>query len=121
MLTKNASEKIGINVKRWREFKEVKQEELARKLNITAAALSHIETGKTDITISRIEQIAEILQIDFSLLLSSPQQVMDSTSNASTYASLHTTINQELVVALKTELQYKNEQIIFLQSLLRLK
>ena len=118
MLTKNASA-IGINIKRWREFKEIKQEELARKLKITAAALSHIETGKTDITISRIEQIAETLQIDFVDLFSSPQQVIDAGNNHDN--PQNNLINKELVEALKTELRYKNEQIDFLQYLLRSK
>lgn len=123
MLTNNANKQIGINIKRWREFKEIKQEELAKKLKITAAALSHIENGKTDVSISRIEQIAEMLQINFSLLLSNPQQIINNSSNSNkqsdTYHSQQIMVNEELIVALKTELQQKNEQINFLQSLVQ--
>ena len=118
-----ANEQIGHNIKRWREFKEVKQEKLAKRLKITSAALSQLENGKTDITVSRIEQIAEVLEIDFSLLLSSPQQIINISNSPNThngvYNSQHNTINKELVEAVQAELQKKNEQISFLQNLVR--
>jgi transcriptional regulator with XRE-family HTH domain len=124
MLTKTANAEIGMNVKRWREFREIKQEELAKQLKITPAALSHIENGKIDITIARIHQISEALRINFLLLFSSPQQAMDikkNPSNDEVNNVQHDTLNQDLIEALKTELQCKNEQINFLQYLLRSK
>jgi transcriptional regulator with XRE-family HTH domain len=117
-----ANEQIGHNIKRWREFKEIKQEQLARRLKITSAALSQLENGKIDITVSRIEQIAEVLEIDFSLLLSSPQQIINirnPNSHNGVYNSEHNIINKELVEAVQAELQKKNEQISFLQNLVQ--
>jgi transcriptional regulator with XRE-family HTH domain len=118
-----ANEQIGHNIKRWREFKEVKQEQLAKRLKITSAALSQLENGKTDITVSRIEQIAEVLDIDFSLLLSSPQQIINISNSPNThngvYNSQHNTINKELVEAVQAELQKKKEQNSFLQNLVQ--
>lgn len=107
----NSNEQIGHNIKKWRELKEIKQELLAKKLKITSAALSNIENGKIDITIRRIEQIAEELQIDFSFLLSSPQQVINISdspnSHNSVYNSQHNTINYDLIKSLQLELQKK--------------
>jgi transcriptional regulator with XRE-family HTH domain len=40
------------------------QEYMALKLGITLSAYSKIERGKTELTISRLVQIAEILQFD---------------------------------------------------------
>ena len=121
----NANEQIGHNIKRWREFKEIKQELLAKRLKITSAALSQLENGKTDITVSRIEQIAEVLEIDFSLLLSSPQQIINICNSPNSangaYNSQHNTINKELVETVQAELQKKNEQISFLQNLVQSK
>ncbi len=116
-----ANEQIGLNIKRWREFKEVKQEELAKSLKITPAALSHLENGKTDISVGRIEQIAEILKVDFSLFLSSPQQVINISNSPNSHNGVFNTqnniYNQDLIAVLKSELQIKNEQITFLQNL----
>ena len=117
-----AKEKVGRDIKHWREFKQMKQDEMARKLKITPAALSQIENGKIDITVGRIEQIARILEIDFLFLLESPQQVINFSSNQSSQEGVNKvqqhSINEELIAALKSELQTKNEQIVFLQSLL---
>ena len=46
--------KIGINIRKWRELKGIKQEQLANQLGITKAALSNIENDKTDISLHRI-------------------------------------------------------------------
>lgn len=73
-----ANEFIGANIKKWREFKQIKQDTLAKNMNITSATLSRIETGKTDITVSRIQEIADQLDIDFTLLFSSPQQIINN-------------------------------------------
>ena len=43
--------KIGENVRKWRDIKGLKQQELARMLNITPPALSHIENNITGLTL----------------------------------------------------------------------
>jgi transcriptional regulator with XRE-family HTH domain len=59
----------GRNIRRWRVLKEIKQESLAQQIGISKAALSLIENGKTDIPLSRIHQIAEVLKISESKLI----------------------------------------------------
>ena len=56
--------KIGINIRKWRELKGIKQEQLANQLGITKAALSNIENDKTDISLHRIEDIARCLDLE---------------------------------------------------------
>ena len=68
-------ELIGRNIRRNREMAELKQEVLAQKLNITASALSQIETGKTDMSVDRIEQIATALNKSFFELITTPNHV----------------------------------------------
>ena len=118
----NANENIGNNIKKWRELKDIKQELLAKRLKITSAALSKIENGKTDITITRIEQIADALEIDFSLLLASPQQILRNTNDLSSHPNLfshYKTVSDDLLLVMQSELKQKNEQIIFLQNQLQ--
>ena len=68
-------ELIGRNIRRHREMAEMKQEVLANTLGISACALSQIETGKTDVSVERIEQIAEALNKSFFELITTPNHV----------------------------------------------
>jgi transcriptional regulator with XRE-family HTH domain len=68
-------ELIGRNIRRHREMSEMKQEVLANTLGISASALSQIETGKTDVSVERIEQIAEALNKSFFELITTPNHV----------------------------------------------
>lgn len=63
---------IGINIRKWRELKGMKQEQLASQMGITKAALSNIENNKTDISLHRIEEIARCLEIDAMRLFVNP-------------------------------------------------
>lgn len=70
-----AREIIGRNIQRHREMAELKQDSLAKLIGITPSALSQIETGKTDISVSRIEQIAEALNKSFFELITTPNNI----------------------------------------------
>jgi transcriptional regulator with XRE-family HTH domain len=66
---------IGRNIRRHREALGVRQGTLAQQLSITPSALSQIETGKTDISVDRIEQIAKALNLSFYELTTTPNHV----------------------------------------------
>ena len=70
-----AKEIIGRNIQRHREMAELKQETLAKILDITPSALSQIETGKTDISVTRIEEIALALNKSFFDLVTTPNHI----------------------------------------------
>lgn len=54
------------------------QENMAEALSISTTAYGDIERGKTDITLSRLEQIAEVLKIDLKVLLGLSKNTDDS-------------------------------------------
>jgi transcriptional regulator with XRE-family HTH domain len=54
---------IGNKVKKLRELKGYKQEYMAERLGITQQSYSKLESEKTDIPFSRIEQLAEIFEM----------------------------------------------------------
>ena len=60
---------IAANIRTKRERKNYTQEYLAYKLSISQNAYSKIELGYTKITLERLFQIAEILEIDVISLL----------------------------------------------------
>ncbi|MDI1254580.1 MAG: helix-turn-helix transcriptional regulator [Flavobacterium sp.] len=73
---------IGDNVKKFRELKGFTREQMADYLNLSVSAYGNIERNKTDLTISRIQQIAEILEVDMSQILNfDASQVFNITHN----------------------------------------
>ena len=55
---------IGENIKKFRELKNMTRDEIADSLGITVGAYGKIERNETDITITRLFRIAEILQVE---------------------------------------------------------
>lgn len=70
----DATKLVGQNIKRYRIEKGIKLETLAAAIRIEKGTMSKIENGKSEITISRIEKIAEALQVDYNLLVSNTIQ-----------------------------------------------
>jgi transcriptional regulator with XRE-family HTH domain len=64
-----ASVAAGRNIRILRHQRGWSQEEIASKLGISIPAFSKIETGITDVNLSRLEQIANIYEINVVQLL----------------------------------------------------
>ncbi|OQW90833.1 MAG: hypothetical protein BWK79_18650 [Beggiatoa sp. IS2] len=56
-------------IKSLRRSKGWSQEQVAERLSMSTSAYGSIERGETDVNFSRLEQLAEIFQIDLSSLL----------------------------------------------------
>ncbi|QJD95572.1 helix-turn-helix transcriptional regulator [Mucilaginibacter robiniae] len=55
---------VATNIRKLREYRNYTQEYLAMKLDISQNAYSKIELGYTKITLERLYQIANLLNID---------------------------------------------------------
>jgi len=72
---------VALNIRKIREYRNYTQEYLAMKLGISQNAYSKIELGYTRITLERLIQISEILNVESVDLLS---------ANADDLVRLHT-------------------------------
>ena len=70
MLNKKA---IGENIRLKRVEKRLSQENMAFDLDISQAAYSKIELGQTELTVSRVFEIAEILEVSPYIFLPKPK------------------------------------------------
>ena len=70
---------MGNNIRKWRNLKGIKQEMLADDLEISKVSISKIETGKTDIPLLRLYQIASILGIQVQFLFLDPYTLISKT------------------------------------------
>jgi transcriptional regulator with XRE-family HTH domain len=60
---------IGENIKKLRELKNITREQIAHDLNMSLSNYSKIERSEIDLTISRVYEIAKILEVDISQVL----------------------------------------------------
>jgi len=56
-------------IRAWREHKQIKMSQLAKKVGISSAYLSQIENGKRNPTIDTLKTIAKELNIDIEMLI----------------------------------------------------
>ena len=68
---------VGNNIRKWRNLKGIKQEILADDLEISRVSVSKIETGKTDIPLLRLYQIASSLGIQVQFIFLDPYTLIN--------------------------------------------
>jgi transcriptional regulator with XRE-family HTH domain len=70
IIKKKTNKTAGKNIRTLRHQHNWSQEDVANRLGISIPAFSKIETGVTDINLSRLEQIANIFEVSVVNLLS---------------------------------------------------
>lgn len=94
---------IGKNIRQLRQKNGWSQGEVAKRLEISIPAFSKIETGITDINISRLDQIARLFDVSTLEIISSDPKGIDGASPIE-------------VSILKDKLSHKEEEITKLQK-----
>lgn len=121
---------IGIKLKTLRELHGIKQDDIAQRLGISQNAYSKLETGETDITLKRLEEIAKIYNMKFTDLFNfDPQNIIHqitssskATSDADTFVNIgNNTINQttpDKQDLYERYIQQQQEEIKFLKEMI---
>jgi transcriptional regulator with XRE-family HTH domain len=60
---------IGMKIKKWRSFKDFKQESFAKEIGISRIMLSRYENGRSKVSIVQLQKIAVVLDVELSVLL----------------------------------------------------
>lgn len=94
---------IGKNIRLLRHRHGWSQGEVAKKLQISIPAFSKIETGITDVNMSRLEQIADLFQVSALDLIAKEGEQFHAENAAE-------------IAQLKEKLSQKEEEIIALQK-----
>jgi transcriptional regulator with XRE-family HTH domain len=94
---------VGQNIKKLRQKKGWSQSVVAEKLNISIPAFSKIETGITDINITRLAQVAEVFGVPVESIILKPGESFDQENIAS-------------ISELTEKLKAREAEIISLQS-----
>lgn len=79
---------LGTNIKRFRELKNITRETMASEMDMSLSGYSKIERNEVDLSISRVQKIAQILGVDISQILSfDASQVFNLSGNTTVQAS----------------------------------
>jgi len=111
-LKKKTDNSVGKNIRTLRHQRSWSQEDVANRLGISIPAFSKIETGVTDVNLSRLEQIAGIFEVNVINLLSlEAEEVEPQVSTLS--------IAQKKIVDREAEIANLQRKVIFLYEELR--
>ena len=105
---KKTNKVIGKNIRTFRHQRGWSQEDVASRLGISIPAFSKIETGVTDINLSRLEQIANIFEVSVVNLLSLEYVEEPSVQNA------NLTIIQKKLIDREAEITNLQRKVILL-------
>src|ERR1700748_2667340 len=109
---KKTNKTIGKNIRTFRHQHVWSQEDVANRLGISIPAFSKIETGVTDINLSRLEQIANIYEVNVINLLSlDAEEAEPQVSNLS--------IAQKKIIDREAEIANLQRKVILLYEELR--
>jgi transcriptional regulator with XRE-family HTH domain len=115
-----------IKIRILREIKGYTQENMAAELNLSTKAYQKIEVGETQLTINRLNQISEILEISSLEILNfdenaifdkKPIKLIDENLNLSPNSSLISAKNEQIEI-LKNEVSFLKEEIQFLRKII---
>ena len=111
-IKKKTNKTIGKNIRTFRHQHGWSQEDVANRLGISIPAFSKIETGVTDINLSRLEQIANIYEVEVVQILSmDTEEVEQQPSNLS--------IMQKRLLDRESEIVNLQRKVILLYEELR--
>lgn len=116
---------IGNNIKKLRELRNFTQVHMSEKLDMSIAGYSKIERDETDLSVSRLEEIAKILETDMiSILQLDPSKIFNINQQHGTsdiqsgYVGLQKNFDKQAIAMLVDQLKKENE---FLKELLKSK
>lgn len=110
---------IGDKIRKVRELKGLRQEEVAERLHITQAAYSKIERGETKVDLERLQQIAELFQVDLVSLLSfDDSNIFNVENNEGSAGIVYNFGSENVIQHYEKIIAEKNRIIETLQALL---
>lgn len=100
--------KIGHKIRTLRELKGFSQEFMSEKLNLSVNSYGRLERGETQLTLNRLEEIAEVLEMGIAELLSFDNQsyIFHTVHQINTVSGTYNSFEKEIFEA-KIEAQNK--------------
>ena len=109
-----------IKLKNLRELKNFTQEYMAQQLGLTTRAYSKIETGETQLTINRLNEISKILNVDpIEALGFDHQNIFNNCTQEGNIGINHINLPDKLIEQYEKRIQQLESEVIFLRALVK--
>lgn len=109
-----------IKLKQLRELKNFTQEYVAQQLGLSTRAYSKIETGETQLTINRLNEISSILGIDpIEALGFDHQNVFNNCTQEGNIGINHINIPDKLIEQYEKRIEQLESEVMFLRVLVK--
>ena len=106
-------------LKQIRELKNLSQEYIATQLGLSVRAYSKIETGETQLTINRLNEISNIMGVDpIEVLGFDEKQVFNNCKQEGNIGINHISLPEKLVQQYEETIQSLKEQVSLLKLLM---
>jgi transcriptional regulator with XRE-family HTH domain len=110
-----------IKLKQLRELKNFTQEHVAQQLGLSTRAYSKIETGETQLTINRLNEITKILEVDPVRALGFDHQNVFNNygTQEGNIAVSQTLVPDKLIEQYESRIRHLEDEIVFLRALVK--
>ncbi|MFO0494356.1 MAG: helix-turn-helix domain-containing protein [Flavobacteriia bacterium] len=109
-----------IKIKQIRELKNFTQEHVATHLGLTIRAYSKIESGETQLTINRLNEISRILGVEpMEVLGLDDKQVFNNCKQEGNIGINHINIPEKLIQQYEKTIQILEDEVTLLKSLVK--
>jgi transcriptional regulator with XRE-family HTH domain len=109
-----------IKLKQLRELKNFTQEYMAQQMGLSTRAYSKIESGETQLTINRLNEIAAILEVDpIQALGFDHQNVFNNCTQEGNIGINHINIPDKLLEQYEGRIRHLEDEILFLRALVK--
>ena len=111
---------IGHKIKKLRELKNFTQKHVAEGIGVTQGAYSKVEQGDSEITYSKLEKIAEILQLLPQDIINFNESVVFNYTNieSTNELSFNTLFTQEEKKLYQDQIELLKQEVVYLKALL---
>lgn len=108
---------LGTRIKRHRELKNYTQQYMSERLNISQNTYSKIETGGIKLTVERLKQISDILEVSMEDILNNDSQVFNfNNSTIDKFYGYIETLQEDNKEILLNTIEILNKQLEYLKS-----
>ena len=109
-----------IKLKNLRELKNLTQEYMAQQLGLSTRAYSKIESGETQLTINRLNEISKILGVDpIEALGFDHQNNFNNCTQEGNIGINHINLPDKLIEQYEKRIQQLESEVIFLRALVK--
>lgn len=112
---------IGTKIKRIREFKNYTQEYMAEKLGVGQSTYARFEKDDSDLTISRLKKISEVLDVKLEDLINANEQIVFNNYGEfkGTQSGNYHEYPLELIELYKDKIKLLEDKITLIEALMK--